>query len=165
MCCVTTAFVASNSRKDNANPINGLNASALKTPSAWFQSTPEAATPSVAISWLAMPTPTMEPINACEELFGRPSAQAPNDRRDQQRENHGIPGAAADLKDQLHRQQRNDGEGDGALAQVGGDAVRHDPKARGEHQQERDGAEMVRSFVQVWTRRLTFGQVQVDRCV
>jgi hypothetical protein len=42
---------------------------------AWFQSTPEVAWPAGAISWLARPTPMIEPIRACEELFG--NAQRP----------------------------------------------------------------------------------------
>ena len=57
--------------------MSGLNSSALNTPSAWAQSTPEVAEPSGAISWLARPTPITEPISACEEEFGRPKAQVP----------------------------------------------------------------------------------------
>ncbi len=38
----------------------------------------------------------------------RPGAQVPDDRRDQQREDHRIARAAADLQDQLHRQQADD---------------------------------------------------------
>jgi hypothetical protein len=47
----------------------------------------------------------MEPINACEELFGSPNAQVPRFQNggDQQREDHGVTGAAADLQDQFDR--------------------------------------------------------------
>ena len=51
-----------------------------------------------------------------------PGAEIPDDRRDQQREDHGEARAAADLQDQLDRQQRDDAEGDRA--------------GRGEHAQE-----------------------------
>jgi hypothetical protein len=43
-----------------------------------------------------------------------PGAEVPEDRGNQQREDHGKAGAGADLQDQLHRQQRHDAEGDGA---------------------------------------------------
>ena len=40
-----------------------------------------------------------------------PRAQVPDDGGDEQREDHGESGAAADLQDQLDRQQRDDAEG------------------------------------------------------
>jgi hypothetical protein len=55
----------------------------------------------------------MEPINACEELLGSPIAHVPRFQMIaaiQQREDHGVTGAAADLQDQLHRQQGDDRE-------------------------------------------------------
>jgi hypothetical protein len=52
----------------------------------------------------------MEPISVCEELAGTPSTQIPDDGGDQQREDHRISGAAADLKDQFDRQQAHHGE-------------------------------------------------------
>ncbi|MHC2524190.1 hypothetical protein ACVIEM_001275 [Rhizobium leguminosarum] len=51
-----------------------------------------------------------------------PGAQVPDDRGNQQRENHGKAGAGADLQDQFHRQQGQNAEGDGA--------------ARGQHAEE-----------------------------
>ena len=70
-------FRASSSRAAAKKPITGLNSSALNTPSACPQSTPEVAEPSGAMSWLAKPTPITEPISAWEEEFGRPNAQVP----------------------------------------------------------------------------------------
>ena len=58
-------------------PITGLNSSALNTLTACPQSTPDVAPPPLPISWLATPTPRMEPISAWDELLGRPSAQVP----------------------------------------------------------------------------------------
>ena len=59
----------------------------------------------------------IEPMSVCELDEGSPKYQVPEipeDRRDQQRKHHGEARAAADLQDQLDRQQRNDPEGDGA---------------------------------------------------
>ena len=67
-----------------------------------------------AMSWLVMPTPMIEPISVWELELGQPEvprAQIPDDRRYQQRENHGEARAAAHLQNQLHRQQRDDPEG------------------------------------------------------
>ena len=58
-------------------PITGLNNSASPTLTACDQSTPEVAWPAGAIHSLAIPTPMIEPIKACEELFGMPIAQVP----------------------------------------------------------------------------------------
>ena len=59
----------------------------------------------------------IEPISVCGAR-GRqaepPGAEVPDDGRDQQREHHGKAGAAADLQDQLDRQQRDDAERDRA---------------------------------------------------
>jgi hypothetical protein len=66
----------SNSSKAEAKkPTRGLMSSALNTPAAAFQSTPEAPVP--ASNWLARPTPMMEPTSVCDELAGRPSDQVP----------------------------------------------------------------------------------------
>ena len=51
------------------NPTSGLN-SASPTLTACDQSTPEVACPEEAIISLATPPPMIEPISACEELFG-----------------------------------------------------------------------------------------------
>ena len=59
----------------------------------------------------------IEPISVCELEDGQaeiPGAEIPDDRRDEQRENHGEAGAAADLQNELDRQQRDDAEGDRA---------------------------------------------------
>ena len=68
------------------------------------------------MSALATPTPMIEPIIVCELDAGnrRPRSEVPHDRGDQQREYHREAGAAADLQDQLHRQQRDDAEGNRA---------------------------------------------------
>ena len=58
-------------------PTTGLNNSAWKTLVAWFQSTPEVAWPAGAISWLARPTPMIEPISACDDELGMPIHQVP----------------------------------------------------------------------------------------
>ncbi len=73
----TTSFINRSSRAASTKPISGLNRSALKTPIAWFQSTPDVADPAGARSWFAKPTPMIEPISACEELLGNPIAQVP----------------------------------------------------------------------------------------
>ena len=60
-----------------------------------------------------MPTPMIEPISVCELEAGKPEppgAEIPDDRGDQQREDHREARAAADLQNQLDRQQRNDAE-------------------------------------------------------
>ena len=44
----------------------------------------------------------------------RPGAEIPDDRGDQQGEDHGEAGAGADIQDELDRQQRDDAEGDRA---------------------------------------------------
>ena len=51
----------------------------------------------------------------------RPGAEVPQDRGDQQREDHRVAGGRADLQDQLHRQQGDDGVGHRARGQ-------HDPE-------------------------------------
>ena len=60
----------------------------------------------------------------------RPGAQIPDDRRDQQREDHGIAGAAADLQDQFHRQQGDDAKGD---RPAGGQHAEEVERARPDH--------------------------------
>ena len=60
------------------------------------------------MSELASPTPMIEPISVCELEAGRPrvpGAEVPDDRGDQQREDHREAGAGADLEDQFDRQQ------------------------------------------------------------
>jgi hypothetical protein len=46
-----------------------------------------------------------------------PGAQVPDDGRDQERKHHGKSGAGADLQDELHRQERDDAERDGATGE------------------------------------------------
>ncbi len=53
----------------------GENRSALPTLAAWLQSTPLVPLPAVAISWLARPTPMIDPIRVCELEAGRPRYQ------------------------------------------------------------------------------------------
>jgi hypothetical protein len=60
----------------------------------------------------------IEPIKVCDEEAGRPShqvAEVPDDRRDQQGEDHGEAGVRADSQDRFDRQQRDDAEGHGAV--------------------------------------------------
>jgi hypothetical protein len=53
---------------------------------------------------LATPTPMIEPIKSVRAReTERPGAEIPQDRRDQEREDHGEVGIAADLQDQLDR--------------------------------------------------------------
>ena len=113
----TTSFMASSNSAASTKPITGLNSNAFSTPIACAQSTPEVAESAGAIHWFASPTPMIEPISAWDELFGSPiapGAQVPDDRRDQQGEDHGIAGTASDLQDQLDWQQGHDREGDRA---------------------------------------------------
>ena len=56
-------------------PTTGLNSSALNTPNTGPHCTPALGCPAGASSWLAMPTPMIEPISACEDEFGMPNAQ------------------------------------------------------------------------------------------
>ena len=72
-----TSFISHSKPKAHTKPIIGLNSSALNTPNAWFQSTPEVADPAGAMNWLARPTPMIEPISACEDELGSPIAQVP----------------------------------------------------------------------------------------
>src|SRR5271165_3919012 len=74
---LTKAFIASSSRAEPMKPTTGLNSSALNTPPAWLQSTPETPEPGSAISWFARPTPMIEPTSVWDELFGRPKYQVP----------------------------------------------------------------------------------------
>ena len=72
-----SAFIASSSSAENTKPTTGLNSRARNTFIAWPQSTPDVTESAGAISWLAMPTPMIEPISVCEELAGRPRYQVP----------------------------------------------------------------------------------------
>jgi len=65
------------SRAEATKPTNGLKSSAWNTFTACDQSTPEVAAPAGAMSWLARPTPMIDPTRACEELLGMPIAQVP----------------------------------------------------------------------------------------
>ena len=70
----------------------------------------------------------IEPISVCDDDAGKPEppgAEIPDDRRDQQREDHGEAGAAADLQDQLDRQQRDDAERDRAAREQHAEEVEH----------------------------------------
>ncbi len=57
----------------------------------------------------------IEPIKACDEtalgIAEGPGAEVPDDRRQQQGKDHRVAGGAADLQDQLHRQQGDDAVG------------------------------------------------------
>jgi hypothetical protein len=77
-----------------------------------------------------MPTPMIEPIRVCELDAGSPNDQVPDDCRDQEGEDHGEAGVAADLQDQLDRKQRNDAEGDRAR---GGENAGEVPHAGPDH--------------------------------
>ena len=54
-----------------------------------------------------------------------PGSHVPDDGRDQQREHHGKARAAADLQDQLDRQQRHDAERDRAGRQQDAEQIEH----------------------------------------
>ncbi len=88
----------------------------MKTLVAWLQSTP------------------LVPVAAVHQLVGKadaddgadhgvgarggktaiPGGEVPEDGRDEEGEDHGEAGACTDLEDELDRQQRDDGEGNGA---------------------------------------------------
>ncbi len=70
-------FMTSSSTAEAKKPTIGLNNSAWPTLSAWPQSTPDVAWPAGAISWLARPTPMIEPTRACDDELGMPKAQVP----------------------------------------------------------------------------------------
>src|SRR5262245_21653505 len=59
------------------NPTIGDSSSDLPTLSAWPQSTPLVWAPAAAISWLAKPTPMIDPIRVCELEAGSPRYQVP----------------------------------------------------------------------------------------
>ena len=70
-----------------------------------------------AISWFISPTPMIEPISVCELDAGSPSYQVPRFQMIAAISSANTiakPGAAADLQDQLDRQQRDDAERDRA---------------------------------------------------
>src|SRR4030081_1154813 len=97
-------------------PNSGESSSDQPISVALLQSTPEV--PSMPRdSALAMPTPMIEPIRVCELEAGRPSHQVPRFQRIaaiRGANPMAKPRAAADLQDQLDRQQRDDAKGDGA---------------------------------------------------
>ena len=71
------AFMARSRSAEAPKPTSGLNSRAWTIFVACDQSTPEVACPAGAISWLARPTPMIEPMRAWEEEFGMPSHQVP----------------------------------------------------------------------------------------
>src|SRR6516162_775463 len=103
--------MTSSSTADNTKPTIGENNSAWPISMALPQSTPEV--PSRPRSnALATPTPDRADhrVGARSRQAEPPGAEVPDDRRDQQREDHGKTGAAADLKNKLDRKQRYDSE-------------------------------------------------------
>ena len=118
--CITV--LRTNSRiAASAKPNSGDSSSALAILVACDQSTPEV--PSRPRSRaLVMPTPMIDPIRVCELEAGKPKYQVPTFQMIaaiKQREHHGEAGAAADLQDQLDRQQRHDAERDRAASTSG----------------------------------------------
>ena len=112
-----TSFISSSSPNAQTKPTSGLNSSAFSTPIAWFQSTPDVCDPAGAMNWFASPTPMIEPISACDELLGRPSAQVPRFQMmaaSNRAKIIGIPGPGPHLQDQLDREQGHHREGDRA---------------------------------------------------
>ena len=73
----STSFIANSSSSAPMNPIIGLNSRADRTFSAWPQSTPEVPPLPDDRSWLAKPTPRIDPISAWLEELGRPTYQVP----------------------------------------------------------------------------------------
>ena len=74
-----------------------------------------------AISWLAMPTPIIEPIRVCELDEGSPKYQVPRFQMmaaTSSANTMAKPAPAADLQNQLHRQQRDDPEGHRAASKA-----------------------------------------------
>ena len=72
-----TRFISHSSASAPAKPISGLKNSPLKTLSACDQSTPDVPPVFAAISWLAKPTPSTEPISAWLDELGSPTYQVP----------------------------------------------------------------------------------------
>src|ERR1700746_226380 len=73
-------FIKSNRQAARMKPKIGESSRDLPILSAWAQSTP--LVPDFTfISWLAMPTPMMEPINVWELEAGRPNHQVPRFQR------------------------------------------------------------------------------------
>ena len=58
-------------------PMIGEKSSDLPTFPAWPQSTPLVAAPLAAMSWLAMPTPRIDPMRVCELDEGNPNHHVP----------------------------------------------------------------------------------------
>jgi hypothetical protein len=81
-----------------------------------------------------------------------PGGEVPDDRGDQQREDHGESGAFADLEDQFYREKRDDGVGDGAGAEQDADEVQNAGVDDGDVGLERmrvdDGGDGVRGVVE-----------------
>jgi hypothetical protein len=71
-----TAFAISSNTAASANPTSGETSSDFPMFAAWPQSTPLVPV-LVAINWLAMPTPMIDPISVCELEAGRPRYQVP----------------------------------------------------------------------------------------
>ena len=82
-------------------PMSGGKRRALKTLVAFVsQSTPLMPLWPL-MSWLAMPTPMMEPMRVWELEAGRPEppgGEVPEDGRDEEGEDHGEAGAGGDLR-------------------------------------------------------------------
>ncbi len=130
------ALQSNSSSHATPNPTIGESNSDRPTPAAWVQSTP--LVPCLGfISWFAMPTPMIEPTMVCELEAGNPKYQVPRFQRIaaiNKRKNHRKARAAAYLQDQLHRQQSDDGECNGATGKQDADEV---PRAGPRHGQVR----------------------------
>ncbi len=76
-----------------------------------------------------------------------PGAEVPDDGRNQQREHHGEAGAASDLQDQFHRQQRDDAEGDRAGREQHAEEIEEARPHHGEFRRQRMGVDHGRDRV------------------
>ena len=131
-----TTFIRSSSPAAHTKPTSGEMSSDLPMLPACAQSTP--LVPVLAdMSWLARPTPMIEPMRVCELDDGRPNHQVPRFQMMaamSSAKTIAKPGAAADLEDELDRQQRDDPEGHRARRDEDADEV---PDARPEDREVR----------------------------
>ena len=103
-----TNFITSSISAESTNPTTGLNSSARNTPIACDQSTPEVAGSGrrhELVGQADTDDRADQRVRRTRRQPEPPGAEVPDDGSDQQREDHRETRAAADLKDQLHRQQ------------------------------------------------------------
>src|SRR5580692_4448769 len=112
----TTDFNSSSKTAARANPNSGDSNRASPTSLALLQSTPEVPLRATqqGIGNANADDRADQGMRARRRQAERPGTEIPDYGGDQQREDHGKSGAAADLQYEFDRKERNDAEGDGA---------------------------------------------------